>query len=64
MTKLKVYIFRPSGKWYTNEDIEIPDNIQDYMIPEYIENIARIRNMTCLFNGPKHDVPYLVHVGD
>lgn len=64
MTKLRVNIFKPSGKWYTDEDIEIPDDIKDYDIPEYIKNNARIRNMTYLFNGPTYDVPRLVHVGD
>lgn len=61
---LKVDIFKPSGKWYIGEYIEIPDNIKDYDIPEYIKNNARIRNVTYLFNGLTYDIPHLVHVGD
>lgn len=63
--ELKVDIFKSSGKWYTSEYINIPDDIQDFDIPEYIINHgARIKNMTYLFNGPKYDVPHLVYVGE
>jgi len=64
MTKLSVQIFKPSGKWYTNEDIEIPDRIKDFNIADYIEQHARIRNATYLFTGLEYEVPQLVHVGD
>ena len=63
--KLNVSIFKPSGKWYTDETIKIPNDIPDYDIPGYIINHeARIKNMTYLFNGPKYDVPHLVYVGE
>lgn len=64
MKKIKVDIFKPSGKWYTNEFIAIPKEIQDFNISEYIKDNARIRNKTYLFHGVEYEVPHLVHVGD
>lgn len=64
MKKLKVRIFNPSGKYYSDEYIEIPYDIKDFNLSKYIRQIARIRNMTYLFYDARHDTPYLVHVGD
>lgn len=64
MAKINVTIFKPSGKWYTDEDMEVPNDIVDYNMPEFVEKNARIRNMTYLFHGIEYEVPYLVHVGD
>ena len=62
--KLNVSIFKPSGKWYTDEDMDIPDDMPDYDIPEYVEFNGRMRNVTYLFCGIQYNVPYLVHVGE
>lgn len=64
MRKIEVNIFKPSGKWYINEWIEIPHKTKDFEIPEFIKNNAGIRNMTYLFHGFEYGVPHLVHVGD
>lgn len=64
ITKLKVRIFNPSGKYYTDEYIEIPYDIKDFNLSKYIRHTARIRNMTYLFYDTQHAVPHLVHVGD
>ena len=64
MKDLRVDIFKPSGKYYTDEYIGVPGDIKDFNLPEYVEQNARIRNMTYLFNGLHYDIPYLVHLGD
>ena len=56
-------IYKPSGKWYTDEPIEIPDDTPDFNMPSVIQKYARLRNMIyhCYQNN---GVPMLVHVGD
>lgn len=62
--KLKVDILKPSGKWYTDEIITIPDNIQDSDVSDYIKCNAIIRNMMYLYSSIKYGIPTIVHVGE
>ena len=61
--ELKVDIFKPYGKWYTDEIITISNNIQDSDVSDYIKCNATIRNMMYLYSSIKHGIPTIVHVG-
>ena len=38
MSQIKVYVFKESGKWYTEEDFEIPDHLEEvYEIVDYVK---------------------------
>lgn len=40
MREVTIWIFKESGKWYTEEKVEIPDDIVSYpyQIVEYMQN--------------------------
>lgn len=42
MNQIKIYVFKESGKWYTEEDFDIPDHLNEvYEVVDYIESHFR-----------------------
>lgn len=38
MRKVKLWLFKPSGKWYTEETIEVDEALQVFEIVNYVQN--------------------------
>ena len=56
MNQVKIYVFKESGKWYTEEDFEIPDHLEEvYEIVDYVESNFTLymgMHLVMLFNEP------------
>lgn len=56
MRQIKIYVFKENGKWYTEEDFEIPSHLEGvYEIAGYIEShftSYRGMHLIMLFNEP------------
>lgn len=63
--KIRVDIFKTSGKWYTDEFIEILDGTLGFMIPDEVAKNRRIKemitvSMRCKENEDLELVPFLI----
>ena len=61
--KIPVNIFRKTGKWYTEETIEVPDDTETYLIRDAVKENRRIKDMITVAtecNDRNDFVPFLV----
>lgn len=64
--KLKLQIFKVSGKYYTDEEVEIPDDVKWWDWVSHIKKNDLLEghyiNMTALGHYP-NEVPFLMVIG-
>lgn len=61
MQYIKCTVFRPSGKYYTDEYVPYPDTtLADYEIPDEVRRNRNISDMFYVGKTPENDIPFLV----
>lgn len=60
MVYIKCIVFRPSGSYYTDEQVYIRDNVLDFDVPQHVYQNREMENMVYVGKTPAYNVPFLV----
>lgn len=60
MNIIKCMVFKPSGKYYTDDAVIIPDGTPDWEIPDRVRESRIMEDMYYVGCTVKHSVPFLI----
>ena len=60
MSYIKCIVFKKTGKYYTDENVFVNDDTNDYDIPQQIYENREIEDMIYIGKTLKFNVPFLI----
>ncbi|MCK4527993.1 hypothetical protein KAW18_11545 [candidate division WOR-3 bacterium] len=61
MSFIKCTVFKPSGKYYTDERVLISIDINDFDIPDEVRKNRDLKDMIYVGKTIEHEVPFLIN---